>query len=282
MDAQKLFLLLQVNDAAFPIGSYAHSLGLETYIRQGAVSDAASAGAYICQNLRASFLYSELLAAALAFDAAEAGNLGKALELEDTLFASKSPSELRGAAAKLGSRFAKAASVLTRAGDGAGATASGATPEPAFGTIPAPAPAADDGVAAGESAPPFSASDAALAPNAGAHGSAIFGEYVARAGKRVSHAVAYGVFCASLGIDRQSAMAAYLYAQAAAMATNCVKTIPLSQTDGQAILAGLRPLFGELLGALAALGEDDLCRGAPGLDIASMQHERLYSRLYIS
>jgi urease accessory protein len=94
--------------------------------------------------------------------------------------------------------------------------------------------------------------------------------------------VAYGVFCAALGIDRQSAMAAYLYAQAAAMATNCVKTIPLSQTDGQAILAGLRPLFGELLDELPALGEADLCRSAPGLDIASMQHERLYSRLYIS
>ncbi len=28
------FLILQVNDAVFPIGSYTHSFGLETYIQQ--------------------------------------------------------------------------------------------------------------------------------------------------------------------------------------------------------------------------------------------------------
>jgi urease accessory protein len=227
MDIEKLFLLLQVNDAAFPIGSYTHSYGLETYIQQKTVSDAASAGRYIRQNLKAVFLYTELLAAALAYDAAAMRKTDDLLELEELLFAGKSPAELRDAAAKLGSRFVKTAARAAKAGG-------------------------------------------------------IFGEYTARTGKRVSHAVAYGVFCAACGIEKRSAMAAYLYAQAAAMVTNCVKSIPLSQTDGQELLAGLHPLFAELLEKLGTLDETDLCRSAPGLDIASMRHERLYSRLYIS
>ena len=33
MDKKSKFLLLQVNDALFPIGGYSHSYGLETYIK---------------------------------------------------------------------------------------------------------------------------------------------------------------------------------------------------------------------------------------------------------
>ena len=34
-DGISKFLLLQVNDALFPIGGYSHSYGLETYIQKG-------------------------------------------------------------------------------------------------------------------------------------------------------------------------------------------------------------------------------------------------------
>ena len=36
---RKKFLLLQVNDALFPIGAYSHSYGLETYIQKNLLSD---------------------------------------------------------------------------------------------------------------------------------------------------------------------------------------------------------------------------------------------------
>ncbi len=34
MNENQLFILLQVNDALFPIGGYSHSYGLETYIQR--------------------------------------------------------------------------------------------------------------------------------------------------------------------------------------------------------------------------------------------------------
>ena len=47
LQEEALFLLLELNDALFPIGAYAHSYGLETYVQQGAVYDAATAGKWL-------------------------------------------------------------------------------------------------------------------------------------------------------------------------------------------------------------------------------------------
>jgi urease accessory protein len=66
------------------------------------------------------------------------------------------------------------------------------------------------------------------------------------------------------------------------MVTNCVKTIPLSQTAGQQILAGCYSCFQEILREVLELTIDDLCLSAPGFDIRGIQHEKLYSRIYMS
>ena len=58
-----------------------------------------------------------------------------------------------------------------------------------------------------------------------------------RKGKSTHHAVAYGVFCQSAGITEQDCLEHFLYAQTSAMVTNCVKTVPLSQSAGQKLLA---------------------------------------------
>ena len=75
----------------------------------------------------------------------------------------------------------------------------------------------------------------------------VFEEYrEARKGKSVHHAVAYGVFCGAAGITREEALEHFLYAQTSAMVTNCVKTIPLSQSSGQKLLSGCYPLLQKL------------------------------------
>ena len=111
----------------------------------------------------------------------------------------------------------------------------------------------------------------------------IFEKYVSiRTGKTICHPCAYGVFCAAREIPEEEMLAAFLYAQASAAVTNCVKTIPLSQSSGQKILFSLVPLFEEILELIKETGEDMLCLSAPGFDVRSIEHEQLYSRLYMS
>ena len=107
MNENQLFILLQVNDALFPIGGYSHSYGLETYIQKNIVKDADTAFDFMKSSIQNSFLYSELLPARLAYEYAQKGELKKILELEELVEASKSPMEIRAAAQKLGSRFIK-------------------------------------------------------------------------------------------------------------------------------------------------------------------------------
>lgn len=111
----------------------------------------------------------------------------------------------------------------------------------------------------------------------------VFEEYrEARKGKSVHHAVAYGVFCGAAGITREEALEHFLYAQTSAMVTNCVKTIPLSQSSGQKLLSGCYPLLQKLTREVKELGEKWLGLSGPGFDLRCMQHEGLYSRIYMS
>lgn len=111
----------------------------------------------------------------------------------------------------------------------------------------------------------------------------IFKQYLkSRAGKTVSHSCAYGVFCAVLGLDLEEVLLHYLYGQTSAMVTNCVKTIPLSQSTGQQLLSGCFEEIKAILEEIKTCKAEDLCLGTPGFDIRGIQHERLYSRLYMS
>lgn len=111
----------------------------------------------------------------------------------------------------------------------------------------------------------------------------VFEEYrEARKGKSVHHAVAYGVFCGAAGITREEALEHFLYAQTSAMVTNCVKTIPLSQSSGQKLLSGCYPLLQKLTREVKELGEEWFGLSGPGFDLRCMQHEGLYSRIYMS
>lgn len=228
-EKNRIFYLLQVNDALFPIGGYSHSQGLETYIQNGTVHDEASAAEYIHSKLRWSLLYTDLLAVKLAWERAEAEDLEGLENLEAILGASRIPLEQREASRKMGSRFEK--------------TISGLSLEMRE----------------------------------------IFQEYrKLRKGKPMSHCCVYGVFCSALGLELTEVLTHYLYAQTSSMVTNCVKSIPLSQSSGQKLLVGCYPVFGELLEEVLPMGEEDLCLSAPGFDIRGIQHERLYSRIYMS
>ena len=100
--------------------------------------------------------------------------------------------------------------------------------------------------------------------------------------KTICHPCAYGAVCACAGILAEDAMLHFLYAQASAMVTNCVKLIPLSQSDGQRMLSELYPLLEEMVTLAGEAGPEMLGASTPAFDLRSIQHETLYSRLYMS
>ena len=97
-----------------------------------------------------------------------------------------------------------------------------------------------------------------------------------------NYAVAFGVAAADAGVSPMEALLAFLHAGLVGLVGVATRIIPLGQLDAQRILAGARPQV--VADATHALGLalDDLSAPATVLDIASMRHERLYSRLCMS
>ena len=95
-------------------------------------------------------------------------------------------------------------------------------------------------------------------------------------------AVSYGAFAQCAGIDLRLTLECYLYNQVSAIVANCVKLVPLSQTEGQRILRESSGLQGRAVDAALSAPRDLLGISSPGLDVRCIEHETLYSRLYMS
>ncbi len=93
------------------------------------------------------------------------------------------------------------------------------------------------------------------------------------------HAIVFGLVVQGLGLDQESTLLAYLYTVLTGLVAAALRLVPLGQSDGQRLLHELAPLGHELIMQYGALGPEEAWSSTPGLDIRSMQHERLYSRL---
>ena len=107
-------------------------------------------------------------------------------------------------------------------------------------------------------------------------------KYWEAAGNHANYPVCFGAACAALGITKDDTLSHFLYSQVTAMVTCCVKSIPLSQTSGQKLLYQLHPLLEELVQQCLTLPREQVCLSTTSFDIRCMEHERLYSRLYMS
>lgn len=97
-----------------------------------------------------------------------------------------------------------------------------------------------------------------------------------------NYCIAFGLTAQSLNISKQDTLHGFYYNAAAGFVTNSVKLIPLGQQDGQEILFSLLPVIQQLAGQSMNIDKDMMGLCCTGFDIRCMQHEQLYSRLYMS
>ena len=96
------------------------------------------------------------------------------------------------------------------------------------------------------------------------------------------YGLAFGLLACVLDVPKKETLTGFFYNSAASVVTNCVKLIPLGQVEGQAVLFSLHQLIEALAEQCLTPNRDLIGLCCTGFDIRCMQHERLYSRLYMS
>lgn len=96
------------------------------------------------------------------------------------------------------------------------------------------------------------------------------------------HPIAVGLFAAAHEVERQEAMSIYGYSLLSGLTTHAAKCVPLRQLDAQRVLHESFPRLLDAVQTALSVTEDALGIGGPAFDIFTMQHETLYSRLYMS
>lgn len=98
----------------------------------------------------------------------------------------------------------------------------------------------------------------------------------------VNFAIIFGVLCAELGIETKRAGAAFLFSSLNSFVQAAIKLVPIGQIRAQAIITRLYNDVEKWAEHSCRVELSQLGAFNPQLDIASMNHEGLYCRLYMS
>ena len=114
MDPETFLSLLQFSDGLCPMGSYAHSLGLETYVVEGTIRDAKGVELFLLSFLQGSVAPADAVAALSSRRAALSGRSAKqqCIIIDHSLGAMKLASEPRNASRQMGRQILRTAANL--------------------------------------------------------------------------------------------------------------------------------------------------------------------------
>jgi urease accessory protein len=97
----------------------------------------------------------------------------------------------------------------------------------------------------------------------------------------VHHCTAFGLVGGALGLGADATVEAYLHQTLNGLVSACQRLLPLGQTRAQHILWSLKPAIVEVATRRAEDFDEVYCF-APLLDLGSMRHTTLTTRLFIS
>jgi urease accessory protein len=98
----------------------------------------------------------------------------------------------------------------------------------------------------------------------------------------LAYPLAVGAAAAGHGIAVEPALAAFLQAIAGNLVSAGLRLIPLGQTDGQRVLAGLEPVIADCAQRALVCPLDEIGGASFRADLAGMRHETQYTRLFRS
>jgi urease accessory protein len=104
---ERLFPLFQLCDSNFPSGAFSHSFGMETYIQEGKIHDAASLKEFLEVYILKSLTYTDGLGCRIAYDLIQKQKAEEMWDLDERLYASCSAKESRDASKRIGTQMAK-------------------------------------------------------------------------------------------------------------------------------------------------------------------------------
>lgn len=233
IDTVQFLRLLQLSDSALPIGSTAHSFGLETLTEmgelsverlevflQGYLAEAGGLEAAFCRRSYRIFSRDETVSFEKQW-----------LALNNDLSAFKTARESRVASATLGRRFLQLVANL--------------------------------------------------------EGSVQLNDVLRTAksqGVDIHYSTAFGLGGALLGVDETATVLAYLQQSLAGLVSACQRLLPLGQSQASAILWRLKPTLVEVAQSSKDLAThpEESAVFTPLLDLGSMRHPNLVTRLFIS
>ncbi|MEM9173464.1 MAG: urease accessory protein UreF [Pseudomonadota bacterium] len=98
----------------------------------------------------------------------------------------------------------------------------------------------------------------------------------------IAYPVAVGHLAQAHGVELEACVTAYAHAFVANLVSAIVRALPLGQTDGQRVLAGMEESVSDAVVRAMAADPDAVTASTPYSDLCSMQHEHQYSRLFRS
>ncbi len=96
------------------------------------------------------------------------------------------------------------------------------------------------------------------------------------------YCIAFGIYTALMQVPLYEALYAFCYNATVGTVTNAVKLVPLGQLDGQDILYNTQEVIATVVNNVLELDRNLVGLCNIGLDVRCMEHEHLYSRLYMS
>ncbi len=115
--------------------------------------------------------------------------------------------------------------------------------------------------------------------------SSLLHEWKAAVNDNLTHghqAVSYGIYTHIQGIPLQIAISSFLYSSLANLIHNAVRAVPLGQTAGVQAIEEILEDCEQVALDIENRTIDDIANQAIGIELASMEHEFLFTRLFIS